>query len=126
MARRDQQRRIPLLRSGLSLLDDPGLQARRHGGEPDAGRRLLHWAREAGAVSGTPSAAVWCFAAPTEREWRGETWASRISEGPLADSAVRFGLATPSELAAVATAWNWSVDPDGWFTGVHAEVLISV
>lgn len=101
--------------------------ARINGGEPDAGRRLLHWAHQAGATNVTPSAGAWSFATPAERSWWGETWASRISEGPLAESAVRFGLASPAELADIATAWrNWSVDPDGWFFVVHAELLISV
>jgi SAM-dependent methyltransferase len=34
------------------------------GGDPDAGRRLLGWARRAGFSEVVPSASVWCFATP--------------------------------------------------------------
>ena len=37
--------------------------------EPDAGRHLLRWASEAGFTAVVPSAAVWCFATPADREW---------------------------------------------------------
>ena len=36
--------------------------ARANGGEPDAGRRLLAWARAAGFTDVTATASTWCFA----------------------------------------------------------------
>src|SRR4051812_6230233 len=46
--------------------------ARANGGEPDAGRRLLSWARAAGCEDVAVSASVWCFATPESRgEWGG-------------------------------------------------------
>src|SRR5438874_7461090 len=42
--------------------------ARRNGGEPDAGRRLLSWARAAGFTDIEPSASTWCFATPEDRQ----------------------------------------------------------
>jgi SAM-dependent methyltransferase len=66
---------------------DPGLDrwlavyravAHGNGAEPDAGRRLLAWARAAGAGSITPSASVWSYATPAERGWWGGMWADRI------------------------------------------------
>ena len=38
--------------------------ARALGGEPDAGRRLLAWARAAGFTEVEPSASAWCYACP--------------------------------------------------------------
>jgi len=58
--------------------------ARAHGGEPDAGRRLVAWARAAGCVDITASASAWCFAAPEDRRWWAETWADRITVTELA------------------------------------------
>jgi 2-polyprenyl-3-methyl-5-hydroxy-6-metoxy-1,4-benzoquinol methylase len=99
--------------------------ARANGGEPDAGRHLLAWAHAAGARDITPSASVWCFATPADRSWWGDTWATRISTGPLADRAVELGLAGVEELADCAAGWRaWSEHPDAWFTVVHAELLI--
>lgn len=112
----------------------PGLQrwrevyrsvARANGGEPDAGRRLLGWAHAAGAGDVTASAATWCFATPEDRAWWGASWANRTTEGPFAERAVQLNLASPQELAQISGAWlDWSTEADGWFTVVHAELLI--
>src|SRR5205807_5358631 len=58
--------------------------ARRNGGEPDAGRRLLSWARAAGFTDVTPGASTWCFATPDDRQWWGRLWADRIRYSDLA------------------------------------------
>src|ERR1700746_3611788 len=44
--------------------------ARANGGEPDAGRRLLSWAQEAGFDDITPTGSMWWFGAPATR-WGG-------------------------------------------------------
>ncbi len=100
------------------------LAGRANGGEPDAGRRLLSWANAAGFAEVTPSASVWCFATPADREWWSELWADRVTQSALAEQAVRDGLATESELAAMADAWRqWASDDDAWFTVLHGEIL---
>src|ERR1700691_5211927 len=43
--------------------------ARAIGGEPDAGRRMLAWARSAGFTDISASASVWLFATQDERGW---------------------------------------------------------
>ncbi len=98
--------------------------ARASGGEPDAGRRLKHWAREAGFEHVTATASTWCFTEPEDREWWGRTWAERITASRLATRAVELGVATADDLERCAAAWREWVDaPDGWFVVVHGEVL---
>jgi SAM-dependent methyltransferase len=101
-----------------------GEAAASHGGQAEAGRRLLSWARAAGFDDVTASASVWCFANEAERTWWGTMWAERSVESTVARRAVAGGVATKDDLAAVARAWReWAEADDGWFTVVHGEVL---
>ncbi|WP_069169633.1 methyltransferase domain-containing protein [Streptomyces griseus] len=101
-----------------------GRVARANGGEPDAGRRLLSWARRAGFTDITPSAAVWCFATPADRAWWSGLWADRTTTSAYARSAVDGGHADAAVLTEVADAWRaWGEEPDGWFMVPHGEVL---
>ena len=98
--------------------------ARAVGGEPDGGRRLLHWARRAGFADITVSASTWCFAAPDERSWWGELWAERLTGSSFADQAVSTGLATPTDLERLAHAWRrWASSDEGMFVVPHGEIL---
>ena len=100
--------------------------ARANGGEPDAGSRLLSWAREAGFTDVTASASTWCYATPADRAWQSQTWAQRCltSFGPRA---VELGLADEADLEAMAQAWRqWGASEDAWFVVVHGEVLARV
>ncbi|MFE9425370.1 methyltransferase domain-containing protein [Kitasatospora sp. NPDC006697] len=95
-----------------------------NGGEPNAGRRLLAWARAAGFTELTASSATWTYASPGERLWWGESWADRTTGSGLARTALAEGLADEAGLAAIADAWRrWSVEPDGWFAVLHGELL---
>jgi ubiquinone/menaquinone biosynthesis C-methylase UbiE len=98
--------------------------ARENGAQPDAARHLLRWAHVAGFSDVAPSAGVWCFATPEDRDWWGSTWARRVEESDLAVQAATTGLADRAELADIAAAWrSWAVDPDGWFCVVHGEIV---
>lgn len=98
--------------------------ARGNGAEPDAGRRLVSWARQAGFREVTASASVWCHAAPEESHWWGEMWAERIVSSAIADQARERGLASEAELRRLSGAWlEWARRDDAWFTIVHGEVL---
>ena len=101
--------------------------ARANGGEPDAGRRLLAWARAAGCGDVQVTSSTWCYADPVSRgEWGG-TWAERIVSSDIAAQLVNSGLATAAELGQVADAWRtWAADPDGWISVLHGEILIRV
>ena len=100
--------------------------ARANGGEPDAGSRLLSWARAAGFADASASASTWCYATPADRAWQSQTWAQRCltSFGPRA---VELGLADRADLEAMAQAWRqWGDSEDAWFVVVHGEVLARV
>ena len=100
--------------------------ARANGGEPDAGSRLLSWARAAGFADASASASTWCYATPADRAWQSQTWAQRCltSFGPRA---VELGLADGADLEMMAQAWRqWGDSGDAWFVVVHGEVLARV
>ncbi|HLK76363.1 MAG TPA: methyltransferase domain-containing protein [Streptosporangiaceae bacterium] len=115
---------------------DPGLSewqalyrsvARALGGEPDAGRHLLAWARAAGFASVEASGSAWCYSGALDRPWWGSSWAERLTESPFGDRAVEHGLATRADLERLAQAWlRWADSEDGWFLIPHGEVLCTV
>ena len=116
--------------------DDPGLTewqelyrnvARALGGEPDAGRRLPFWARQAGFAAIEASASAWCYTGQQDRSWWGNSWAERLTELPFGDRAVEHGLATRPDLARLAEGWRrWAASEDGWFLIPHGEILCEV
>jgi ubiquinone/menaquinone biosynthesis C-methylase UbiE len=99
--------------------------ARNNGAEPDAGRRLLAWANQAGFDEVRPSASVWCFADDESRAWWSELLARRMTESPVAKQAVDEGIATVGELDQVAEGWRiWGRSgPDAWFIVPHGEII---
>jgi SAM-dependent methyltransferase len=101
--------------------------ARANGGEPDAGRRLVAWARAAGLRDVTASASAWCFATAADRLWWAQTWADRITATALSERVIELGLANQAELDRIGRAWlRWADEPDGWFSILHGEVLCQV
>ncbi|GBG40158.1 methyltransferase domain-containing protein [Mycobacterium montefiorense] len=98
--------------------------ARSNGGEPDAGRRLLSWALEAGFDDVTPTGSLWCYATPETREWWGGMWADRILHSGIARDILRFGLATTVQLEEISQAWGqWAAAKDGWLAIPHGEII---
>jgi SAM-dependent methyltransferase len=103
---------FPLVDGLNDWLDLYQRAARANRGEPDAGRRLLSWARAAGLRDVRASASVWCFAGEEARAWWGGLWADRILDSDLAVQAEREGLATRGELQEMSRAWRtWSAAP---------------
>ncbi|MFB7976662.1 methyltransferase domain-containing protein [Streptomyces vinaceus] len=98
--------------------------ARANGGEPDAGRRLLSWARAAGFTEVAASATAWCYATAEETAWWSSLWADRTTASSYASLATGDGHATAADLTAVAGAWHrWSAAPDAWFSVLNGEIL---
>ena len=98
--------------------------ARANGGEPDAGRRLVSWARQVGFSRVETSASAWCFATAEERAWWGGLWADRMTASAIAQQAQREGRASADELASIADGWRqWTRAEDGWFAVLHGEII---
>lgn len=118
---------FPMLPELDRWLDLYRAAARANGGEPDAGRRLLSWARAAGFDDVTATASTWCYASPEQRAWWGGMWADRILESALARQLVDSAMATRAELQEISGAWmRWAADGDGWYVVPHGEILCRV
>ena len=101
--------------------------ARALGGEPDAGRHLLSWARQAGFADVQASGSAWCYTGSEDRAWWGASWADRLTKSPFGDRAVEHGLATREDLARLAKGWlRWADREDAWFLIPHGEILAQV
>ncbi len=98
------------------------LVARGNGGEPDAGRRLSEWVRDAGFVDIVASTSSWHYTTPPARlEWA-QLWANRLTLPRFIDRAAELSLEHTIE--PIAAAWlRWATEPDGWFSFVHGEVI---
>ena len=112
---------IPVLDEWLALYH---AAARANGGEPDAGRRLLSWAKAAGFDDVTATVSTWCYATEEERAGWGGMWADRILESALARQAVDTGLATRADLERMSAGWRqWADAEDGWYLVPHGEII---
>lgn len=98
--------------------------ARHNQAEPDAGRRLLHWAQAAGFTDLTPSSANWLYATPEQRAWLSGVWADRVTGSAFAEQAMGYGFADASTLARIAAGWRaWGASEDGWFIMPNGEII---
>jgi SAM-dependent methyltransferase len=99
--------------------------ARRNGGEPDAGRCLLRWARAAGLANLTYSSSTWTFTTPADCTWWSQLWAERCVSPWFAQQASDYGIADQTELAALADGWRrWGRLPEALFIVPHGELLV--
>ncbi|MFF2822094.1 methyltransferase domain-containing protein [Arthrobacter koreensis] len=98
--------------------------ARGNRAEPDAGRRLMAWALEAGFTELEPSSSNWLYATEERRRWHAGAWADRVLHSAYAEQALERGLATGEDLARIAAGWKrWADSPDGWFLMPNGELL---
>jgi ubiquinone/menaquinone biosynthesis C-methylase UbiE len=98
--------------------------ARRNGGEPDAGRYLRRWFREAGFKETRISTSTVSYGdSAATREW-GETYAERTLQSNIADKALEYGIASRSDLDEMAAAWReWGRDQDATFCLSQTEIV---
>ncbi|PCH33657.1 S-adenosyl-L-methionine-dependent methyltransferase [Wolfiporia cocos MD-104 SS10] len=99
------------------------------GGEPEAGRRLVAWARQAGFERShiTASASAWCYSTAEERAWWAALWADRILLSSFAKNVIDGGFGTQDDLDRMSCAWRkWGASEDGWFAVMHGEILCRV
>jgi ubiquinone/menaquinone biosynthesis C-methylase UbiE len=97
---------------------------RRNGAEPNAGRHLRRWLREAGFGEMRVTTSTESDADAEATRDRAEMFAERVPPSSLADRALECGLATRSDLESIAAAWRaWGRDPDAFFCFSHVEVV---
>jgi len=100
--------------------------ARANGGNPDAGKRLHAWAREAGLDPAklTRTASCWCYSTPDEVQWWSDLWADRTIHSSFGTTAKKHGLADDEKLQRISDQWRaWGKDDDAWFAVMHGEIL---
>jgi len=98
--------------------------ARRNGGEPNAGRYLRRWCREASFTETQVMASATSYADPTATRAWADTYAERTLHSNLAQKALEYGIATRADLESMAAGWRaWGDDPDAFFCFAHSEVL---
>ena len=98
--------------------------AHRNGGEPNAGRHMRRWFREAGFAETriTTSTTSYTDSAAT-REWA-NTYAERTLHSNIADKALEYGIVTRSDLESMAAGWRtWGDHPDALYCFSHVEVV---
>ncbi len=101
--------------------------AHHNGAAPDAGRRLLAWARAAGLSDTAYTSSTWTFSTAAERGWWAQLWAERCTSSGFARQAVDYGIATEPEMASLAEGWKaWSARAGGVFVVLHGEILSRV
>lgn len=105
-------------------MDTYQLVHRSNGGEPDAGRRMRHWATQAGFTDITSTGSMWCFASAADRAWWGGMWADRVRDSAFAGQAVERGFATDDDIRVIRATWlEWIDAPGAWFAIPSGEIL---
>jgi len=98
--------------------------ARRNGGEPNAGRYLRRWLREAGFAEMHVTSSTESDGDARSTQERGEMFAERVLVSGLAERALECGVATRAHLESMAAAWReWGRHPDAFFCFSHIEVV---
>ncbi len=99
--------------------------ARRNGAEPDAGRRLVSWAQQAGFTQVAPTSSNWLYATAQQRAWQSRVWSERVLHSAFAEQALEYGFANEADLARIAAGWHrWGgATDDGFFLIPNGEVI---
>ena len=97
--------------------------AYRNGAEPDAGRELPRWVREAGFTEYELHPNVVALEGAEARNW-GEAWSQRIVHSAVAQQALEYRLCTEPELEQLSQAWlRWSRDPNAFYLFTQIAAL---
>ena len=103
--------------------------ARSTGSNPDAGRKLLAYALEAGfeRTDITVTADTYCFSSPEDKARWGNMWVDRLLHSSLGEKALKGGHATQKELEQYAQDWrNWVSTDDAIWANLNTELLYRV
>ena len=96
------------------------------GSEPNAGRRLVAWARKAGFERDElqVSAVVEVYSSRSEREFIATQYYERILHSEVGRKAEELGIATREEIENVANAWKQWIDEDNGYFGMHSTEIL--
>lgn len=97
--------------------------AYRNNAEPDAGRTLPAWVRQAGFPEIDIHPNVVAMEGEDARIW-GRTWSQRILYSGIADQALEYGFADQQELERLSSGWaTWADSDDPFFIFTQIAVL---
>ncbi|KIW70512.1 hypothetical protein PV04_02774 [Phialophora macrospora] len=99
--------------------------AKTNGGEPNAGRYVHVWARQAGFALDeiTATWATWRYNGERLTHFA-QSWSGRILQPGFMGTAVREGFATEVEIKSISEAWkSWPTHEDSFFAIPHGEIL---
>ncbi|KAJ1017731.1 hypothetical protein NDA16_005050 [Ustilago loliicola] len=110
-------------------LDTASAIYRSTGAEPNAGRRLVSWALDAGYAAGpdhiTFSSSNQAYGGQPHAKFWGEMWAQRVAAEQWQKQALDTGKVTRQDVKKMEQDWlEWSNAPDGVFIMVCGEVLL--
>ncbi|KAK5938221.1 hypothetical protein PMZ80_009191 [Knufia obscura] len=102
--------------------------ARGNGGEPNAGRFMPQWTRQAGWRSEdvTVSWNSWCFTGEGAKTWA-ESWEGRALHSDFAKGVVANDYGTQEELEGISKAWKrWSLGSadEGGYEGSEDKLFV--
>jgi SAM-dependent methyltransferase len=98
--------------------------ARNNSAEPDAGRHLASWVRDAGFRDCEVTSSNWIYESVQDRLWWGGLWADRVRHSDFSTQALSNGFADQKLLDDIASAFlEWANDDRGIFVIVNIEVL---
>lgn len=101
--------------------------ARSNDAEPNAGRHLKKWLREAGLVDVEFSVGAYFYSSKEETRWWADVWAERAVASDYAVQAIERGLADAAGLQRIADGFRrWGADPDATFMIPNTQVLARV
>jgi SAM-dependent methyltransferase len=99
--------------------------ARANGGEPNAGRRLHVWAREAGFKPEEIDASwdSWRYTGERAKQFA-ESHGGRILQPGFLGTALKEGLSTEDEIRQISQAWSdWSTQDDAFLAIPSGQIL---
>ena len=117
---------IPLLKQWQSTYHTV---ATANGGDPEAGKKLHYWARQAGydMARVDRTASCWVYSRPEEVKWWSSLWAERLVKSSFATTGVERGVVSMEELQQLARGWReWGDSKDAWFSVPSGEILCRV
>ena len=103
--------------------------AKNHGSSPDAGRKLVAYAVEAGFERSNVAvtASTYCVSSREEKRLWGNMWTDRLLNSSLGVHALEGGLTTQQELERYADDWQkWAVQDDAIWANLNVEILCRV